>query len=213
MKKPSYAVKYLFVVLLVAILTTTEMLSAVYSKYIVSSGPVSDSARVAVYEVNVKADSQNNKMGNINNSGLNNDDVNLDAADDTNISGGTITDGKAVATKVYTVVNNSEVAVSYELVVELSKKLPTGTSLSIKWNSESPVQIIDSAYAECTCNNMTGSHFRYTFTNGKCNFAPNADESGAHTITLTFTTENTGDATSELEGIHVTVTVNAVQID
>ena len=53
MKLPNHAVKYTLAVLLLASLTTTQILSTSYAKYTTSSGPVSDSARVAKYDVTV----------------------------------------------------------------------------------------------------------------------------------------------------------------
>ena len=203
MKQPTHKVKYTLAVLLLAALTTTQILSAVYAKYTVNSGLVLDSARVAVYDVTIVGVDMNKDAfsNNTVNTTLNSGDINLDAAGDKNISNGTITDNRASVTKAYKIVNKSETAVSYNIVVELTKELPTGTTMILKDNTGSTIE-----------PQKEGNVF--TFTSSSFAFAPNANESGAHTIQLTFTTDNTNaSAVTDLSGIGVTVTVNAVQID
>ena len=183
MKQPRHAVKYTLAVLLLAALTTTEILSATYAKYIISSGLVADSARVAVYDVTVSGSA---------------DDVNLDAAGSTNISGGNIENQKATVTKAYAVVNNSEVAVSYRIEVTLpGGNLPTGTSMEVTG-------------ADCRTEGNT-----FIYTSSAWVLPPKTSDSAPqNTINLVFTTNNTNNAAvTDLTGIGVTVKVVATQID
>jgi len=197
MKKSNRAVAYIFALLLLATLTTTQILSASYARYITATDPVGDSARVAVYEVT--ATGANSTMANTPDSDKTS--VNLDAAGNQNISGGTIAGKTVSAAQVYSVVNNSEVAVSYTVVVTLTNALPDGTSMKLTDTGSNEI-----------LPDVNGN--TYTFTSNTFVMEAGAGQAGAHAITLTFTTDNTGDsAVSELSGIAVTVEVNAEQID
>lgn len=183
MKQPRHALKYTLAVLLLAALTTTEILSATYAKYIISSGLVSDSVRVAVYDVTVTGSAG---------------DVNLDAAGSTNISGGTIENQKATVTKTYAVVNKSEVAVSYRIEVTLPDGgLPIGTSMEVT-----------GADCEEKGNTFIYSSSAWVLSPKTSDSAP---QNTIDLVFTTDNTDNA--AVSDLEGIGVTVKVIATQID
>ncbi len=197
MRKPSHAVKYILAVLLLATLTTTQILSVAYAKYTTTSGPVGDSARVAVYELT--ATGANSNMHNAPDSDKTS--VNLDAAGNENLAGDTIAGKHASMSKVYAIVSNSEVAVSYNVVVTLDKALPTGTTMELKNTADKVITPV-----------VDGN--TYTYTSKSFVFEAMAGQDGAHAITLTFITDNADNAAvSDLSGIGVSVVVNAEQIN
>lgn len=105
MKLPNHAVKYTLAVLLLATLTTTQILSTSYAKYTTTSNNITDSARVAKYDVAL------NRLT---------ESVALDVSE------------KPEATLTYKVTNNSEVAIKISKIkVYSTQQLPKGTTLTI----------------------------------------------------------------------------------
>ena len=105
--------------------------------------------------------------------------------------------------QTYTITNKdasnqiSEIAMSYKVIVTLSKKLPTGTTISLQDNK--------------TKNNVPYSlsedSLTYTFSHVDWQFPANQEDS--RTITLNFTTDNTNN-TAAGTGKDITVTVSVV---
>lgn len=91
-------------VLLILVMMTTSIVSGRYARY-TNSATVSDSARVAKYDVSVKA--------------ITGDQIVLDPNSSNTVSYN------------FSVTSNSEVTVEYDLVIELRKELQAGISLSL----------------------------------------------------------------------------------
>ena len=209
MKLPNHAVKYTLAVLLLASLTTTQILSTAFAKYTTSSTTPTETARVAKYAVKViPVDKEQDGVA------LPNEevsDVELDAADG---------NGKtASVTQYYKVINESEVAVSYQVVVTLDKALPTGTSIWLADNYGPKITLAETdesarikvEKAETTKNEKT--EISFTCSSEDWTLAPGANDD-PHSVALTFITDNTNNAAvSDLDGIGVTVEVIATQID
>ena len=206
MKQPRHALKYTLAVLLLAALTTTEILSATYAKYITSAATPTETARVAKYDVQIVPvednDQDPDKVG----------DVNLDAAD------GTLNKSASVV-QYYKVINSSEVAVSYKVVVTLSKSLPTGTTIDLADDVKQNITLAESVTDENAPIKVEktvrtdSEEISFTCSSAAWTLAPGAGDGGLHTIALTFTTQNSTDAVSDINGIGVTVEVIATQID
>lgn len=208
MKQPRHALKYTLAVLLLAALTTTEILSATYAKYIISATTPTETARVAKYDVKViPVNGEGNELDDKNIS-----DVNLDAA---------VSSQGASVVQYYKVINSSEVAVSYKVVVTLNKALPTGTSVSLADKNGKSVNLASNVTGE---NDPIKVEMAQKTENGETNIsficssaawtlAPGASDE-PHTVALSFITDNKiSGATSDLTGIGVTVKVVATQID
>ena len=231
MKQPNHQLKYTLVALLLASLTTTQILSVVYSKYTTGTEIISDSARVAKYDVVITDVS--GEMPNIRDEGgnplkpltkpgeevteevtLGSGDVNLDAAGkpddpndpddpyDKNISGGAITNTVSFA-KTYEIANNSEVAVAFKVIVELDKALPKGTKMTMSMTTLFEDEI------EWTVRPAEDGN-TYTFSSPEFAIEPGATRYAQ----LIFTTDNTNSAAvTDLSGVCVSVDINVEQID
>ena len=191
MKQPRHALKYTLAVLLLAALTTTEILSATYAKYIISATTPTETARVAKYDVEVIP--------------VNVSNVELDAA---------VPAQSASVTQCYKVINKSEVAVSYQVVVTLDKALPTGTSICLADNYEQSIILAESVDTSIKVDkDEKNGKISFTCSSTAWTLAPGASDE-PHSVALTFITNNTGNsAVSDIDGIGVTVEVIATQID
>ncbi len=170
-----------FLSLLLITVASTGILSGVYAGYYTSDS-ASVSALVAVFAVDISGEGS---------------DLVLDASGNSNTS----------ANNAYIVTNKTgekvtEVGVSYQVVVTLSKALPTGTSISIRDSIQNNV------IATPTPVENNGSYV-YTFTDAEWTFAAGVE--GSNTIQVVFTTDNS-DGNAVADDIDVTVTITATQI-
>lgn len=175
MKLPNHAVKYTLAVLLLATLTTTQILSVVYSKYTTGTEIISDSARVAKYDVTVtEVDKDGKTIDRESN-------IYLDCAND---------EQKDTITKYYKITNNSEVAVS----VYRMQLWHAGTTVA-KLPGECNLTVTDGngkSYAAQDVKKKEGSYIGYK------NFKPEYPLSPGESLTMTLkiTMTNGADKTS-----------------
>ena len=145
-------------ILLCMVAFSTSMLAGLYARY-TAKGRGDDTARVAKFDVNVEGISEN---------------VTVDASQ-----------GETSGTYTFTVKNDSEVAITYDLVITFEKALPAGVSVSLQGETGIP-----------DGNTVTFSDV--------ANLAPASADS---TRTLTFTL-NLNTFTENASGLSVTETVN-----
>ena len=175
MKLPNHVVKYTLAVLLLASLTTTQILSTTFAKYTTSSGPVSDSARVAKYDVTVtEVDEYGNTISS-------ESDIYLDCANDA---------GTDTVTKYYKITNNSEVAVSvYQMRLYHAEgdkyNLPDYCSLTVTDNK-------GKSYTRSNAYSASSPYDWRKFYNLEYPLSPGE----SLTMTLTFTITNGANKTS-----------------
>ncbi len=98
-------------ILLCMVAFSTSMLAGLYARY-TAKGRGDDTARVAKFDVNVEGFSE---------------DVTVDASQ-----------GKTSGTYTFTVKNDSEVAITYDLVITFEKALPAGVSVSLQGETGIP---------------------------------------------------------------------------
>ena len=183
MKLPNHAVKYTLAVLLLASLTTTQILSTTFAKYTTSSGPVSDSARVAKYDVAL------NRLT---------ESVALDVSE------------KPEATLIYKVTNNSEVAIKIsQIKVYSTQQLPTGTALTIYGEDNTLIKVSVSELTKEKPNSYAATQNNpSTLT---C-IAP-GDNATFSIVLKTTQKDLSSEIVSSLEGFEMFVRITAVQID
>lgn len=167
----------IFIVCLVMV--STSMSSGLYAKY-VTFDSASDSARVAKFNVTISditAHGSNKLVTFI----------------DSDVSAGT--------SYSFSISSNSEVAVSYKIVVSFS-----GTSAP-EWLGS---LLLDGKTAPTT-HGANGGRYEYVFSNVG-NFPAAVQSSASHTITLKTVADNLSPETDELD-VGMTIRVEASQID